>query len=38
VRVSIASPLTQPSPFGRQVGFRIVTFELPTGAPPTLGR
>ena len=29
--VSIASPLTQPSPYGRQVGFRIVTFEAFSG-------
>ena len=27
VRVSIASPLMQPSPNGRRVGIRIVTFE-----------
>jgi hypothetical protein len=27
VRVSIASPLIQPSPNGRRVGIRIVTFE-----------
>src|SRR5213078_2867920 len=27
VRVSIASPLTRPSPNGRRVGIRIVTFE-----------
>jgi hypothetical protein len=27
VRVSIASPLIQPSPIGRRVGIRIVTFE-----------
>jgi len=31
VLVSIASPLTQPSPYGRQVGFRIVTFEAFSG-------
>src|SRR6266536_1151332 len=28
VRVSIASPLVQPSPNGRRVGIRIVTFEM----------
>jgi hypothetical protein len=28
VRVSIASPLTRPSPFDRRVGIRIVTFEM----------
>jgi len=28
VRVSIASPLMQPSPNGRRVGIRIVTFEM----------
>jgi hypothetical protein len=28
VRVSIASPLMQPSPIGRRVGIRIVTFEM----------
>ena len=27
MRVSIASPLMQPSPNGRRVGIRIVTFE-----------
>jgi len=26
--VSIASPLVQPSPNGRRVGIRIVTFEI----------
>jgi hypothetical protein len=28
VRVSIASPLARPSPNGRRVGIRIVTFEM----------
>ncbi len=28
VRLSIASPLVQPSPNGRRVGIRIVTFEM----------
>ena len=28
VRVSIASPLVRPSPNGRRVGIRIVTFEM----------
>jgi hypothetical protein len=31
VRVSIASPLIQPSPNGRRVGIRIVTFEACSG-------
>src|SRR6516164_617214 len=31
VRVSIASPLVQPSPNGRRVGIRIVTFEACSG-------
>src|SRR5947209_19701776 len=31
VRVSIASPLTRPSPNGRRVGIRIVTFEACSG-------
>jgi hypothetical protein len=31
VRVSIASPLMQPSPNGRRVGIRIVTFEACSG-------
>src|SRR6266851_368931 len=31
VRVSIASPLVQPSPNGRRVGIRIVTFEACLG-------
>src|SRR5450631_2623294 len=31
VRVSIASPLIQPSPFDRRVGIRIVTFEACSG-------
>jgi hypothetical protein len=31
VRVSIASPLMQPSPSGRWVGIRIVTFEACSG-------
>src|ERR1700719_3048566 len=31
VRVSIASPLIQPSPNGRRVGIRIVTFEACLG-------
>jgi hypothetical protein len=31
VRVSIASPLMQPSPNGRRVGVRIVTFEACSG-------
>ena len=31
MRVSIASPLTQPSPNGRRVGIRIVTFEACSG-------
>src|SRR6202171_5524444 len=31
VRVSIASPLTRPSPYGRRVGIRIVTFEACSG-------
>jgi hypothetical protein len=31
VRVSIASPLMQPSPIGRRVGIRIVTFEACSG-------
>src|SRR5262249_31898249 len=31
VRVSIASPLMQPSPYGRRVGIRIVTFEACSG-------
>jgi hypothetical protein len=35
--VSITSPLMQPSQMGRVVGIRIVTFELPTGVPPTPG-
>jgi MFS family permease len=32
LRVSIASPLMQPSPNGRRVGIRIVTFEACSGA------
>src|ERR1700736_804252 len=31
VRMSIASPLMQPSPYGRRVGIRIVTFEACSG-------
>src|SRR5271156_531965 len=31
VRVSITSPLVQPSPNGRRVGIRIVTFEACSG-------
>ena len=31
VRASIASPLTRPSPNGRRVGIRIVTFEACSG-------
>ena len=31
MRVSIASPLVQPSPNGRRVGIRIVTFEACSG-------
>src|SRR6267154_5442887 len=31
VLLSIASPLTQPSPNGRRVGIRIVTFEACSG-------
>jgi hypothetical protein len=31
VRASIASPLMQPSPNGRRVGIRIVTFEACSG-------
>jgi len=31
VRVSITSPLMQPSPNGRRVGIRIVTFEACSG-------
>ena len=31
VRLSIASPLTRPSPNGRRVGIRIVTFEACSG-------
>jgi hypothetical protein len=31
VRVSIASPLTRPSPYGRRVSIRIVTFEACSG-------
>jgi hypothetical protein len=31
VRVSIASPLVQPSPIGGRVGIRIVTFEACSG-------
>ena len=31
VRVSIASPLMQPSPNGRRVGIRVVTFEACSG-------
>ena len=31
MRVSIASPLMQPSPNGRRVGIRIVTFEACSG-------
>jgi hypothetical protein len=31
VRVSIASPLVQPSPNGRRVGIRLVTFEACSG-------
>src|SRR5436309_8766623 len=31
VRTSIASPLTRPSPNGRRVGIRIVTFEACSG-------
>ena len=31
VRVSIASPLMQPSPYSRRVGIRIVTFEACSG-------
>src|SRR6202790_1434620 len=31
VRVSIASPLIQPSPNGRRVGIRVVTFEACSG-------
>ncbi len=31
MRVSIASPLTRPSPNGRRVGIRIVTFEACSG-------
>ena len=31
VRVSIASPRVQPSPIGRRVGIRIVTFEACSG-------
>jgi hypothetical protein len=31
LRVSIASPLMQPSPNGRRVGLRIVTFEACSG-------
>src|ERR1700732_4887515 len=34
VRVSIASPLIQPSPNGRRVGIRIVTFEACSGFTP----
>ena len=31
VRMSITSPLTRPSPNGRRVGIRIVTFEACSG-------
>ena len=31
VHMSIASPLMQPSPIGRRVGIRIVTFEACSG-------
>src|SRR5215211_6361563 len=31
VHMSIASPLTRPSPIGRRVGIRIVTFEACSG-------
>ena len=34
MRVSIASPLIQPSPNGRRVGIRIVTFEAFSGFTP----
>src|SRR4029077_4456804 len=38
VRVSIASPLIQPSPNGRRVGIRIVTFEACSGFPHVTAR
>ena len=38
MRVSIASPLMQPSPNGRRVGIRIVTFEACSGFTRVMAR
>ena len=38
VPVSIASPLTRPSPFPRRVGIRIFTFEASSGFTPVTAR